>query len=277
MKAPVVAGLMLALVVASCATRASADAVERDRAYGPQPAQRLDIYRAASVRSNAPLVLFIHGGGWRIGDKAMPRMVDNKVAHWLPRGYVLVSANYRMLPGAPVEEQLEDVARALAYTQAHAAEWGADPGRIVLMGHSAGAHLVALLTADVAVARREGVKPWRATVALDSAAMDVAEVMRAPHLPLYDRAFGKDAARWDALSPLQQMTQAPPPLLMVCSTRRELPCPQARRLAERAVALGARATVLPVDLSHMQVNERLGLRGAYTDAVDGFLGSIGLP
>ncbi|EER58388.1 LipQ, partial [Acidovorax delafieldii 2AN] len=93
------------------------------------------------------MVFLVHGGGWRHGDKAHERLVQNKVARWVPRGVVLVSVNYRLLPEAGPDEQLRDVARALATAQRQAPGWGADPQRFLTMGHSAGAHLVALLAA----------------------------------------------------------------------------------------------------------------------------------
>src|SRR5205085_10088379 len=69
--------------------------VERDVAYGDDPAQRLDAYLPAKAEK-APILLMVHGGGWMLGDKGNRAVVQNKVAHWLPRGYVVASANYRM-------------------------------------------------------------------------------------------------------------------------------------------------------------------------------------
>src|SRR6185295_4587727 len=120
--------------------------VERDVSYGTFPRQRMDVYLPTGTRTGAVIVM-VHGGAWRIGDKSMPQMVGNKVARWVPRGDVFVSINYRMLPQADPLTQADDVARALAAVQARAASWGADPRRVILMGHSAGAHLVALLSA----------------------------------------------------------------------------------------------------------------------------------
>src|SRR3546814_1535129 len=74
--------------------------------------------------------------------------------------------------------QAADVGHALAAVQARAAGWGGDPARILLIGHSAGAHLVAFLAADAGFAKRQGAKPWLGTVSLDSAALDVVELMQ---------------------------------------------------------------------------------------------------
>jgi arylformamidase len=146
------------------------------------------------------------------------------------------------------------------------------------MGHSSGAHLVALLTADPTIAARAGARPWLASVCLDSAAMNVGEIMRAPHFRLYDRAFGEDPHFWRQVSPIDRVQgRSAAPVLLVCSTRREDSCPQSRAFAAKIEHLGGRAQVLPVDLSHVEINDLLGTAGPYTRAVDAFLHSLGLP
>lgn len=155
------------------------------------PGQRMDIYAPADAR-NAPVIFMVHGGGWRGGSKSAPGVVENKTAYWLARGYVVVSADYRLLPETAPLGQAEDVARAIAAAQREVVRLGGDPKRFVLMGHLAGAHLVALLSADPSPALKAGARPWRGAVLLDSAAYDVPEIMSGKHLPLYDAAFGGD-------------------------------------------------------------------------------------
>lgn len=254
-----------------------------DVPYGSDPRQRMDVYlptpsttssaTASAVR--APVVFMVHGGGWRHGDKAMGRVVQEKVARWVPRGFVLISVNYRLLPDTPVDQQERDVQAALMAAQQRATTWGADPSRFILMGHSAGAHLVALLNARAPQALREGAWPWLGTVVLDSAVMNVPTTMRAPHMPLYDDAFGADPAYWRLLSPWHQWTAGAPPVQMVCSTERaDQPCHQAEALARHVHGLGGRAEVLPQDLSHGEINAQLGLESPYTRAVEAFMGSL---
>ena len=246
--------------------------VRSDLAYGADPAQAMDVYSLPGTHGARPLLVMVHGGAWRGGDKEYRGVVEGKVAHWLPRGYLFVSVNYRMLPRQDVDGQADDVARALAYVQAHAREWGGDPARITLMGHSAGAHLVALLSADPARAARMGARRWQATVALDSAALDVEAIMRRRHLGLYDRAFGADPEQWRRLSPLRQLRAGAVPVLAVCSTLRpDRPCEQARDYAARARALGVETVVLPQSLRHDAVNRELGAEENYTAAVDRFI------
>jgi len=138
-------GLVLALCLA---LPAGAQArVLRDLPYGGDAAQTLDVYLPDAAK-DAPVIVMVHGGGWRTGDKASNTVWQNKAAHWLPRGSVFVSLNTRLLPEADPLTQAGDVARALGFVQGHAKDWGGDPDQVVLMGHSAGAHLVALLGAD---------------------------------------------------------------------------------------------------------------------------------
>ncbi|MRW89333.1 alpha/beta hydrolase fold domain-containing protein [Duganella sp. FT80W] len=241
-----------------------------NQSYGNDPRQRYDVYLPAHAE-RAPVIFMVHGGAWRVGDKANAPVVQNKVARWATRGIIVVSINYRMLPSASVAIQAEDVASALSAAQARAAEWGGDSGKFVLMGHSAGAHLVALLASS---ASAHGAAPWLGTVALDSAAMDVPGLMNQRHFPLYDQAFGSDAAYWSTVSPLAQLKAGGKPLLLVCSSRRKDSCPQADAYASQARALGISVQVLPQDQTHGQINQTLGQPGAYTDAVERFLTSL---
>jgi acetyl esterase/lipase len=256
-----------------------------DVPYGVDPAQRMDVYVptnpttgtnslvASAVR--APVIFMVHGGGWRHGDKAMGRVVQEKVNRWVPKGFILISINYRMLPDAPVAVQERDVQAALMTAQQRAGTWGGDPNRFILMGHSAGAHLVALLNARAPQVLREGAWPWLGTVALDGAMMNVPARMRVPHLPLYDDAFGADPAYWVAMSPFHQWTVGAPPMQMVCSTQRpDDPCQQFTDMARHVRHLGGRAEVLPQDLDHGEINAQLGLDSDYTRAVETFMGSL---
>ena len=285
MLSPAFAGPMRELLRERAAQRRAANAgpvsvpagvqAETNIAYGPDPAQRLDVYRPEHA-ANAPVIFMVHGGGWARGDKEAGGVVTNKVAHWVPQGYVFVSVGYRLVPEVDPLVEADDVARALAFEQGKAAGWGADPSRFVLMGHSAGAHLVTLLSADPGIAARQGAKPWLGTVALDSAAYDVVEIMQARHFPLYDKAFGNNRDLWRDASPTLRLKGAPVPMLLVCSSRRADSCAQAEGFADKAKALGGRITVAPVDMRHGEINAQLGASGALTNQVDAFLRSIGL-
>ena len=248
----------------------------RDLSYGGDNRQLLDVYRPDKAHA-APILLMVHGGAWAIGDKGASGFIANKTAHWLSKGYILVSMNYRMSRTPNPLDQADDVGRALAFVQAKAPSWGGDPSRVVLLGHSAGAHLVSLVTADPRIAREHGATAWLGTIALDSAAFNLVTIMQGKHFGFYDRVFGKDHAFWMEASPYHRLNAAPVPMLAVCSTRRDEACPQAEAFASKAQQLGGTVTVRPEDLTHGEINTRLGLSSDYTTAVDAFLHSLGLP
>ena len=270
-------GLVGLLTSACGAARLPADArIDRDLAYGADPQQHLDVYTPAHAKG-APIILLVHGGAWTVGDKAAPGFVFDKVTRYLPRGYVIASSNYRMSRQPNPLDQADDIARALAFVQAKAPSWGGDPARVLLLGHSAGAHLVSLLAADPRIVTRRSGAPWIGTIALDSAAFDIVEIMQHKHYAFYDRVFGQERALWIEASPFHRLTTAPAPMLVVCSTLRNDACPQARAFAAKAAGLGGNVTVLPVDLTHAQINKELGQPGRYTAAVEEFMHSLGLP
>jgi acetyl esterase/lipase len=246
-----------------------------DLAYGPSPAHRLDLYRP-DVEGSVPLLVLVHGGGWAMGDKSNPRFIADKVTRWLSRGWMLAAVNYRLLPWAVPMAQAEDLGQALAFIHANVARWGVDSGRIVLAGHSTGAHLAALVLTHPAL-RPPSADAWpAAAVLLDSAALDVPAVMRGPHLPLFDRAFGVNPADWVEASPWHQLCAPTAPLLLIPSSLRDESMTQAQRFAERAQAAGGRADVVPIPLSHREINDAFGRDGELTRSVDGFLQSLGL-
>lgn len=95
--------------------------------------------------------------------------------------------------------------------------------------------------------------------------------MRRPHARLFDRAFGDDPAEWRLASPTARLAPGSVPVLVVCSSRRPVACPEADAFAARVRAQGGIADVLRQPLSHMAINAELGAPGAYTDAVDAFI------
>lgn len=246
----------------------------KDVSYGTDKRQRMDIYIPPHAAS-APVILMVHGGGWRRGDKTMQSVVENKVARWVPKGFIFISIDYRMLPDTEVLTQADDVVKALAFAQSHAASWGGDAGKFILMGHSAGAHLVSLVSGNTPKAIGMGARPWLGTVSLDSAALDVVQIMQRKHFRLYDPAFGKDINYWKSASPVHQLTAGAKPIMAVCSsTRPDKPCKQTHEFADKAASLGIKVTVLEQPKSHRQINQELGLPGAYTDAVEAFMGTL---
>ena len=251
----------------------------RELAYGADPKQRLDLLVPANT-PRAPLLLFIHGGGWSIGDKRTGAGV--KAAHFTAQGWAFASVNYRLVPGATVEQQAADIAIAIAFARAHAAEQGIDPERIVLMGHSAGAHLAALVGTDPHYLKAAGVpiSAVRGVVLLDGAGYDIAQQMTRPGNPvaaMYDAAFGPTKARQDALSPT--LHSAAPNVanwLILPIDRRDDSKAQSEALAAALRPAGASAKVIAVPgESHSSLNKGLGEDGDFaTGEVDKFLAAV---
>ena len=129
------------------ATVSNADVTETtDIRYAPGDRHTLDVYRPTLTGGGLPLVVFIYGGGWTAGDKGMYGFVARPLAR---RGMVVVVPDYRLSPQVAYPTFLQDNAAAVAWAFAHARELGADPDRVVLMGHSAGAFNVAMLALDL--------------------------------------------------------------------------------------------------------------------------------
>jgi acetyl esterase/lipase len=118
----------------------------KDLAYGDHRRQRLDVHRRRDLPTGGPVLLYLHGGGYYSGSKHHEgRAVLHRLAS---RGWVCISATYRLRPQAGFEEHLADARAALAWARAHAAEHGGDPAQVVMAGSSAGAHLTTLCALD---------------------------------------------------------------------------------------------------------------------------------
>jgi arylformamidase len=125
---------------ASALVRQSAAGAQLDVAYGPGACETLDIFPAA--QPGAPVLVFIHGGYWRSLDKADHSFV---APAFNAAGATVVVPNYALCPAVSIEHITLQMAAAVAWVWRHAAQWGGDPARIALAGHSAGGHLATML------------------------------------------------------------------------------------------------------------------------------------
>ena len=126
-----------------------------EAAFGPDPAQRLEmIVPAATGTAPRPVLVFIHGGGWNSGTPGNYHFVGRQFAR---AGYVVVLPGYRLVPGGVFPAMLQDGAAALAWVRAEVARHGGDPQRVFVMGHSAGAYNAAMLALDPQWLHRAGV------------------------------------------------------------------------------------------------------------------------
>lgn len=128
--------------------------VEHDRAYGPMPSQKLDLYVPADPKDkHMDVIVFFYGGRWAFGSKEDYRFVG---ATFVKEGFIVVIPDYRKYPQVRFPLFVEDGAKALAWVSDHIAESYGDPTRIHVVGHSAGAHIGALLAADPHYLAHEG-------------------------------------------------------------------------------------------------------------------------
>ncbi len=118
--------------------------IERSIVFDPQHGLALDVYRPRDARQ-APVVVFFYGGSWKSGKRQWYRWVGERLAQ---QGLVVVIPDYRRWPQVRLDGFMQDGAHAVAWTHAHAADYGGDPHELFLMGHSAGAHIGALLATD---------------------------------------------------------------------------------------------------------------------------------
>jgi acetyl esterase/lipase len=141
-------------VLAACAG-AGAQEVKSNIPYAEKGHERqvLDVYAPPGAK-DLPVVFWIHGGGWQTGDK---KDVQLKPKAFTDKGFVFVSTNYRLLPAVDMGTLTRDVAMAAGWTHKHIGEYGGDPKRMFVMGHSAGAQLAALLCTDDRYLKAEGV------------------------------------------------------------------------------------------------------------------------
>ncbi len=182
--------------------------------YGRDPAQKLEMFvpaDAAAAKGPLPIIVFIHGGGWRSGDPHDYRFMARALA---PQGYAVVLAGYRLYPKARYPGMLEDGAAALRWVADHAARLGGDPQRVVLMGHSAGAYNAVMLGLD---------KRWLAAQGLSADALRGVVGLAGPYdfYPFDSDAtklsFGK-APDPEATQPVVHARAGGPPLLLVHGT-----------------------------------------------------------
>jgi acetyl esterase/lipase len=212
--------------------------IDRAIAYAPGRMGRMDVYRPARPQATAlPLVVFIHGGAWKSGERGEYRFVGAPLAK---SGVVVAIPDYRKTPEVGFPTFLEDNASAVAFARAHAAEWGADPHRIFLAGHSAGGYNALMLALDPRYLAAAGVPP-----------ADIAGVMAlaapADFLPSTDpdaiAAFGEhpDPAQ---MEPIAFAHADEPPVLLLHGDLDDVVTPQNTvSMASRIAAAGGRVTV----------------------------------
>ena len=250
--------------------------------FGDHELQVLDYYPVESS-DPAPLVLFVHGGGWTGGDKQTPA-TPTKVSHFQGRGFHFASTNYRLVPEATIEQQVTDVALALASLLKDAEKLNIDRDRVVLLGHSAGGHIVSLLGTDPRYLASAGLshEDIAGIISLDISIYDAAHRMsefgpgEAGNMGV---AFGTDTERHRALSPALHTVSPNAPSFLILHVDRPLVGEASEDFARLLRDAGSQARVQEIETEssngHREINVRMGEPAfAGTAAVDNWLGEI---
>ena len=239
----------------------------------------LDVYTADPAEDGSPVMVFVHGGGFRVGDKASSKDLDPKPEYFTSKlGYVFVSVNYRLLPEGRYPQNAQDVANSLAWVSDNIAEFGGDPDRIFLMGHSAGAVLVAQVATDERFLANAGkdLGLLKGVIANDGSYGIDPDEDAARRL---EDLFGSNWQEAVPAAKAQPGKRIPPFLLFHVSGGETLvadSAQQATKLERSLLAVGVRVECVPLDhVEHFGANERIGEPGDITTvSVERFLDSI---
>lgn len=243
--------------------------IKLDLAYGKHAKQKLDVYAPANAKGS-PVVIFVHGGEWTKGDKSevsyKPKLMNES-------GFVFVSVNYRLSPEVKHPAHVSDIATGIRWVKDNIQMYGGDPNKIVLMGHSAGCHLVTLVTLDPKYLAEVKLKPTdlRGVVAWSGGMYDLADRAKGPgtYPPFIKQTFGDDEKAQVAASPVVHIGKAEMPSYLFVSIEKGNASHQA---AERMVktivsAKGSAEGELVEGRTHFQANHLVGSPGDTTGRI----------
>jgi arylformamidase len=261
------------VVAVTLGSHAQAQDVKRNIAYGDpqQERQVLDVYSPRNAKS-LPVVFWIHGGGWQTGDKSS---VQIKPPAFMDKRFVFVSTNYRLLPRVDMGTIVRDIAKSIRWVYDHIADYGGDPDRLFVMGHSAGAQLAALVCIDDRYLKAEGLSLViiKGCVPVDGDTYDVPAIIETaetrrrvhgqPQVKFGHREkFGNDPAKHRDLSAVTHVAKDKgiPPFLIMHVAEHPDTSAQAQRLANVLTTAGISAKVFSAQESnHNKINADLGL------------------
>lgn len=179
--------------------------IKTDIAYGNDPLQKLDIYAPRGRKTLKPVLIFVHGGAWQHGDKSMAK--KHHGSFYANHDIVFVSVNYRLGPKDVHPAQAVDNAAAVKWVYDHIGEYGGDKNNIYISGHSAGAHLVALIATDPKYLQAHGLSPtlFKAVIPNDTGSFDFNDPIEKGRFlvqPKIDEVFGTDPNGLAEASPI---------------------------------------------------------------------------
>ena len=261
------------LIACSLVSSAQAQPIKSDIPYATPALERqvLDVYAPPNAK-NLPVVFWIHGGGWQTGDKTS---IQHKPQAFVDKGFVFVSTNYRLLPNVEMETIFRDIAKSIHWVHDHIAEYGGDPNRLLVMGHSAGAQLAALISIDDRYLKAEGLSHSiiKGCVPVDGDTFDVPAIIevaetrwRVHNLPPakfgHREKFGNDPAKhrdYSAVTHVAKDKGIPPFLIMHVADHPDTRA-QAQRLANVLKEGGVSVIVYAgSETTHNKINADLGL------------------
>ncbi len=280
---------LILLATLACAATAFAQSVKSNIPYVENGHARhvLDIYASANAK-NLPVVFWIHGGGWMQGDKTDVKL---KPQWFMDKGFVFVSTDYRLLPEVDMGTLTRDVAKAFGWMEKHIAEYGGDPKRVLVGGHSAGAQLAALICTDDRYLKAEGAAfdCLIGCVPVDGDTYDVPAIietaetrLRVHHLPPrvngHREKFGGTPEMhldFSAVTHVAKDKGIPPFLILHVGAHPDTSA-QAARLGNALKEAGVPTTVFGAkDTSHVKLNDDLGLPDdPATKALDTFVAGV---
>ncbi len=230
----------------------------------------LDVYVPESGES-LPVMVWFHGGGWAQGDKQPQNL---KPPTFNGHGFVYITANYRLTPRAVFPAHAEDVSAAIAWAKRNIAEYRGDPSRIFIGGHSAGAHLVALVATDGYYLEKVSLslRDIKGVVVLDTQIFDIKSLVKYTGGRLggvYTNVFGATDEKWDMASPVAHIRPGKniPPMLVAHSGGMPGAAERSRteenaRFVRLLKEAGVDAELVPAtDKTHLEINQDLGKEG----------------
>lgn len=232
-----------------------------DIAYGSDQLQKLDLFVPTTPKSQKmPVVFFVHGGGWRMGDKLQH---GKRSASYTRQGVIFVSVNYRLAPTVHHPDQIQDIARAFAWVKDNAAKYGGDPGRIYVMGHSAGAHLVDLLGTNDNYLKGVScsLADIKGVISLDTASLNLATKVQGQSQEdkmvgrMIQSAFGNDPRVLAEASPTLNLHPGKqyPPFLLFCGSNRIAAKREQDMFYQAAQRAGASVIVKSLPNTHREI------------------------
>lgn len=261
------------IIAAACLSQALAQEVKRNIPYVESGHERqvLDVYSPRDAKKR-PVVFWIHGGGWEHGDKSDVQM---KPQVFMDKGFVFVSTNYRLLPHVDMGTIIRDIAKSIRWVHEHIAEYGGDPQRLLVMGHSAGAQLAALISIDDRYLKAEGLSLSiiKGCVPVDGDTFDIppiieiaetrARVYGLPQPTFGHRVkFGNDPAKHKDFSAVTHVAsnKGIPPFLILYVVNHPDTKAQAVHFGKVLKEAGIPVTVFGAqETTHTRINTELGL------------------